>query len=547
MKTPFRRFSGRIQTFQESFGTFFHISTRNFIFSPEGFLVKLIKPIKPSGRFRSVYKILYIPVLLLAACAPAPTPYAPPTPIVSHPAKVFDIDISAPASAERFNDPRPNLIFIFTDDQPYHTVDYMPTVKNELMANGVVFDNAFATTPLCCPSRASILSGQYVHNHEVYTNTLPLGGATRFDDTEALSPWIQKAGYRTGYFGKYLNAYEDLQPYGYVPPGWDMWKSFLSKNLTTVEDKGNMQYYFDFSMSENGTAVVYEKSKDNFSADVVTRNALEFIRDSRDEPFMMMVSYYNPHSPYISAPRHKDSFRAGEDYWDWVQYRPPSFNEENIRDKPDYIAELSPLSPTEIDTAHKQILRSLLSVDDGVASVLSALDKAGIKDNTIIIFSTDNGLTLGDHRFGVTKNCPYEACLKVPFVVYAPKYYPHRVETKFAANIDIAPTFAELAGADIPNTVDGLSLVPLLNDSAAKWREDILLEHWRTNEGVGGIIPQYYAVRNAEWKYVEYETGETELYDLVNDPYELQNISGKSKYKEVQNALAERLQELKKE
>lgn len=500
-------------------------------------------------RFWAGFGILLCCASLPAACKPsaAPAAYNPPTPVISHTATVFDAEISSPASAERMKDPRPNLIFIFTDDQPYHTVDYMPAVKNELMAKGIVFENAFATTPLCCPSRASILSGKYVHNHQVYTNTPPLGGAARFDDTEALPLWIQSAGYRTGYFGKYLNGYEDLQPYGYVPPGWDVWKAFLSKNLTLVEDKGNMQYYFDFSMSENGTPVAYEKSKNNFSADVVTRSALDFIRDSRDQPFMMMVSYYNPHSPYIAAPRHRETFRTGEDYWDWVQYRPPNFNEKDISDKPKYIAQLSPLSPKEIDAAHKQILRSLLSVDDGVASILAALQKAGIQDNTVVIFSTDNGMTLGDHRFGATKNCPYEACIKVPFIVYAPKYYAPRAETKFAANIDIAPTFAELAGAEIPNTVDGLSLVPLLKDPAAPWRENILLEHWPANEGVGALIPEYYAIRSAKWKYVEYVSGEKELYDLLNDPYEMENLAGKKKYRDIQNALAEKLAALKKE
>jgi len=181
--------------------------------------------------------------------------------------------------------------------------------------------------------------------------------------------------------------------------------------------------FFDFNMSENGTAVEYPKSKTNFSADVITNDALAFIRDERDTPFFMMLGYYNPHSPYVSAPRHKDTFRAGSDYWDWVQYRPPNFNEEDISDKPDYIGDLSPLSPEEIDTAHKQILRSLLSVDDGVASIVAALDKAGLSRNTIIVYLSDNGMTLGDHRFGVTKNCPYEACVKVPFILYAPGYY----------------------------------------------------------------------------------------------------------------------------
>jgi arylsulfatase A-like enzyme len=497
-------------------------------------------------QFRLMFLFL-VCVLWISSCAPAaaPTPYNPPTPAISHPATVFDVDIPAPASSERLKDSRPNIIFILTDDQPSHTVDYMPTIKNELMAKGVVFENGFVTTPLCCPSRVSILSGRYAHNHDVLNNTLPLGGASKYDDSQSVAIWLQDAGYRTGYFGKYLNGYEDLQPYGYVPPGWDVWKAFLSKNLTTVEDAGNMQYFFDFSMSENGTPITYAKSKDNFSADVVTRGALEFIRDSRDKPFMMMLGYYNPHSPYISAPRHKNAFRAGEDYWDWVQYRPPNFNEKDISDKPGYISQISPLSPEEIDTAHKQILRSMLSVDDGVASILAALKKAGLGDNTMIVYMSDNGMTMGDHRFGVTKNCPYEACIKVPFIVYAPGYYQHRVETKIAANIDIAPTFAELAGVAIPDYVNGMSLVPLLKDPSAAWRDAILLEHWPTNEGGGSIIPEFYAIRTAEWKYVEYVTGETELYDLVNDPYELGNLAGKWSYREILSGLAARLSELK--
>jgi arylsulfatase A-like enzyme len=280
---------------------------------------------------------------------------------------------------------------------------------------------------------------------------------------------------------------------------------------------------------------------------VVTNNALSFIRDERDTPFFMVVGYYNPHSPYISAPRHKDTFRASGDYWDWVQYRPPNFNEEDISDKPDYIGDLSPLSPEEVDTAHKQILRSLLSVDDGVASITAALDKAGLSENTIIVYLSDNGLTLGDHRFGATKNCAYEACIKVPFIVYAPGYYAPRTDTHLVANIDLAPTIAQWAGASVPDGVDGVSMVPILEDSSSAWREDILLEHWPTEEGVGSIIPQFYSVRTQEWKYTEYSTGEVELYDLINDPYELQNVAGKREYKEIQAELVVKLQELKAE
>jgi len=482
---------------------------------------------------------------LLASCAPGTsTPYSPPTPIVNHPPTIFDLDVESPASIERLSDPRPNIILIFTDDQPFHTVDYMPTVKTQLMANGIVFENGFTTTPLCCPSRVSILSGQYVHNHEVYTNRMPLGGAPKYDDSDCFAIWLQEAGYETAYFGKYLNDYEELTPLGYVPPGWDVWNAFLSKNITQVEDKGNAQYYFDFSMSENGANVVYPKTKDNFSADVVTNEALSFIRDSRDTPFFMMVGYYNPHSPYMPAPRHRETFRSGTD-WDWVQYRPPSFNEKDIRDKPDYLGDLSPLSETEVDTVHKQILRSLLSVDDGVASILAALEKTGLSKNTVIIFTSDNGLTLGDHRFGASKNCPYEACIKVPFIVHAPGYYEPRTDSHLVANIDLASTILDWAAAETPDDVDGMSMVPLLEDATSAWREEILLEHWPTEEGVGSMVPKFYSIRTSEWKYTEYSTGEVELYDLVNDPYELQNIAGKKDYKAIQAELAVKLQELK--
>jgi arylsulfatase A-like enzyme len=484
---------------------------------------------------------------ILASCAPAPsTPYAPSTPVVNHSPTIFDIDIPSPASAQRLDDPRPNIIVILTDDQPFHSVDYMPTVKTRLMPGGVVFENGFVTTPLCCPSRVSILTGEYVHNHEVYTDRWPMGSASKFDDTTCMAIWLQEAGYRTAYFGKYLNGYEDLEPYGVVPPGWDEWKALLGKNLPVDDDIGSLQFYFNFSMSENGTVVEYPKSKATFSTDVLTNDALAFIRDNRDQPFFMELGYYNPHSPYISAPRHKDTFRSSTD-WDWVQYRPPSFNEPDIKDKPEYISELSPLSDTEVDTVHKQILRSLLSVDDGIASILAALDKAGLADNTIIIYLSDNGLTLGDHRFGAAKNCPYEACVKVPFIVYAPGYYQPRVDTHLVANIDLAPTVAEWAGVIPPDYVDGMSMVPLLKDPSAVWRDKILFEHWPTEEGVGSIIPEFYSIRTAEWKYTEYVTGEVELYHLVNDPYELQNLAGKKEYSEIQADLAARLQELKQE
>jgi len=497
--------------------------------------------------FQKIIIVTLLCAVFLSSCAPEDrhADFVLEFPEINHSPTILEHELGIPAAASRLEDSRPNIIVIMTDDQPYHTVNYMPEVKSKLMADGVVFEDAFATTPLCCPSRSSILTGEYAHNHQVYTNRMPLGGAEKFNDASTIGVWMQSAGYQTAYYGKYLNGYEDLDPNGYIPPGWDEWSSFLGKNLGP-EEAGNLQYYFDFSMTDNGVPVEYPRSKDNFSADVITRQAVSFINESRDQPFMMFVAYYNPHSPFVPAPRHRETFRASTD-WEWIQYRPPDFNEENIKDKPAYLEDISPLSPEEVDTAHKQILRSLLSVDDGVATIIDSLEQTNLTQKTIIFFMSDNGLTLGNHRFGASKNCPYEACLLIPFVVYAPGYYSPRTDTHLVANIDLAPTIAELAGASIPDTVNGLSMVSLLENPSTTWRDEILLEHWPAEEGVGSMIPEFYSVRTAEWKYTEYSTGEVELYDLVNDPYELVNIAGKKDYEDIQADLAERLHKLKEE
>ena len=489
---------------------------------------------------------MVIAVMVLLSCAPT---YPPPSPIDFTPpddyvTTIFDIDVQSTASQERLDDSRPNIIFVLTDDQPYQTVAYMPTVENELIAHGIEFKNGFVTTPLCCPSRSSILNGEYAHNHQVYTNRMPMGGAPKFNDVSTIATWMKDAGYRTAYYGKYLNGYGDIDPQGYVPPGWDDWGVFLEKNLEYNEDTGSLLYYFNFSLSENGEIVEYLHSKANFGADVLTTKAVNFIKESQNEPFFLFVSYYNPHSPYIAAPRHRETFRQG---WNWTPIRSPNTNEKNIGDKPDYLEDFSPLSEGEIDTATKQILRSLLSVDDGVASILNALDKTGLSEKTVIVYLTDNGMTLGNHRFGVSKNCVYEECVKVPFIVYAPAYFSARIDEHIVANIDLAPTFVDLAGGSVPDGVNGMSLVPLLKDGNSVWRDDILFEHWPTEEGEGSMVPEFYAVRTAEWKYVEYETGEKELYNLVADPYELVNIAGKKKYEDIQAELAARLLQLKGE
>jgi len=456
--------------------------------------------------------------------------------------ELVELDQVIPVSDERKLDERPNIILILTDDQPAFTLKDMPFIREKILPNSVNFENGFATTPLCCPSRTSILTGQYVHNHKVYTNKAPNGGATIFDDQTSISIQMQQAGYKTGYIGKYLNEYDQLAPKGKVAAGWDVWSVLLDKTAEYL-------YYFNYSMSENGVVVEYPKKKFNFSTDVITKQAIDFIDSEKESPFFLLVGYYNPHSPYIPAPRHKETFRNGSG-WIWEDYNPPNQNEKDISDKPKYLRELRPYSIEELETGHKQILRSLLSVDEGVQSIVQALEKLELDKNTVVIYLSDNGITIGEHRFGLDKNCPYEECIKTPFFVYSPDKFTGRLDTHLVANIDIAPTVLDLAGVSPTSKIDGLSMVPMLENPTATWREEILIEHWPTvdgtEEGIGSIIPQFSGIRTSNWKYIEYETGETELYNLESDPYELENIASEPQngaiIKELKQSLAKLLE-----
>ena len=403
----------------------------------------------------------------------------------------------------------PNIILIMTDDQPPHTLAYMPIIQRELMAKGVNFTNAFATTPLCCPSRASILTGQYVHNHGVKTNRAPEGGATALNDKATLPVWLHDAGYRTGYIGKYLNGYNDL-PEGYIPPGWDDWQAFYHRDA-------NLDYYYNYSMNENGKIVEYGKDAKDFSTDLLAERAVQFINGSEQQPFFLFLGIFAPHQSYQAADRHKDMFKSLDEF---ERYRPPSFFEEDLTDKPVWANDIQRPEIDYVDKVHERMLRSLMSVDEAVGEVTAILDKRGIRDNTMIIFISDNGMSMGDNGvFG--KNCPYDACLKIPFIVsYPPLTSSTRTDESPVLNIDIAATFLDLAGVDIPSMVDGTSLKPLLSNPTTGWRDGFLFEHFQDvndieENGSASFIPDYSGYRTLQWKYVEYVTGERELYNML--------------------------------
>jgi len=420
---------------------------------------------------------------------------------------------------------RPNILFILTDDMRASDLQYMPNTQNLLEKQGVKFTNAWVTRSLCCPSRSTILRGQYAHNHHVWTNVYPSGGFWKFHDqgleNSTIATWLDDAGYDTVLVGKYLNPYGldrdgNPSPTTYVPPGWDRWYAW----------KGTYRHtHIKYDMIENGRIVTYYRSEID-DTDLHAQTAERFIRQTAgDAPFFMHLSPNAPHDPAYYAPRYADEFS------DTPLPEPPSFNEKAISDKPAWVRNRPLLTSTNaqyLTNLYRNRLRSLQSVDEMVAQLVDALKDTGELSDTYIFFTSDNGIYLGEHRL-THKGAAYNASPHVPLLVRGPGVRQGVTRSEIVLNNDLAPTFAELGGAQVPSFVDGRSLEPLLATSspAPSWRTAFLVEHRRSAEEQEDvrIIPNYDAVRTARYHYVGYPTtGEKELYDLKTDPYELRNI-----------------------
>ncbi len=427
----------------------------------------------------------------------------------------FSSSASEPGPSSKAQLSRPNIILILTDDQETGSLAFMPRLQELLVSKGTTLSNFLFNVSLCCPSRASILRGQYAHNHLVTTNKAPDGGFKRFrrlgHEESTIATWLQASGYRTVLIGKYMNQYPGTNR-TYVPPGWDEWYAVI---------KG---HYVNYELNENGEIVRYDSRPEDYETDVLSRKATDFIaRVAGKSPFFIYLSPYAPHRPFIPAPRHRDAFS------DLQAPRPPSFNEADVSDKPAWIRNISLFNSSqieEIDESYRGRLRMLLAVDEMIEALVQALDAAGELDNTYLFFATDNGYQQGEHRLQLGKNTPYEESIRVPLIVRGPDVPKGRARQHMAVNIDLAPTFARLAGVTAPSFVDGVSLLPLLRDQPspiAQWRQAAVVQHWQF-EGTGGDIPEYRALRTPEYLYVEYSTGEIEFYDLQNDPHQLHSL-----------------------
>jgi N-acetylglucosamine-6-sulfatase len=428
---------------------------------------------------------------------------------------------------------RPNIVFILTDDQRADTLSRMPAVQEELVRHGVVFANAFVSNSLCCPSRASILTGRYSRSTRVYRNDPPFGGwdtfSRRGEESATIATHLHAAGYRTALVGKYLNGYGGVFVRGrgatYVPPGWDRWVGMSALG------------YYDYTLTIDGSLVRHGALERDYSTDVLARHAVAFIRSTRG-PFFLYFAPFAPHAPTTPARRHAGSLSL------LPRWRPPSFNEADVSDKPAYIRRLSPLGAAaraRIDRFRRSQLRALRSADDAVAEIVRALRSTGRLQNTLIVFTSDNGVAWGEHRLAAgRKGVPYDEATRVPLVVRYDRWTTRpRTDDRLILNLDFAPTFAALARAGRWHG-EGRSFLPLLRSArSAPWRRDFLLEHLRGPPQ--REVPSYCGLRSRRYLYVAYETGEEELYDLDEDPSALRNVAGAPDFRATASALRNRL------
>jgi N-acetylglucosamine-6-sulfatase len=405
---------------------------------------------------------------------------------------------------------RPNVVLILTDDQRADTLHVMPAVRQLIAGKGVTFTDALVTNPLCCPSRATILTGQFSHSTRVYGNYEPHGGWPTFKRSGAerrtIARALDLAGYRTGLFGKYLNHYSEA-PAAYVPPGWDRWFVFSQVN-------GSFYNYRTFD-NVHGTRL-HGSTPADYSTDVIRSKAVKFIRTTpRGTPFFLMLTPYAPHEPSTAAPRHEGRFAgAAVDLG-------PAFTED-VSDKPGYIRSEPEAVVSKMIERTRDQWESLLAVDEMVRRIFNVLAETGRVRNTLFIFTSDHGISNGQHHWR-HKIAPYEEAIRIPLLIryQAGGVVAGGISNALAANVDLASTIADFAGVAMP-FAEGRSLRGVLTGRSRDVRGALLLEH-ATAEGT--TVPGYCGIRTHRFMYARYADGFEELYDLISDPNESENLA----------------------
>jgi len=487
-------------------------------------------------------RVFVIASVSAAACSPDPAPTAPGVPASGAATEAGATTASAVG--------RPNVVVIMSDDQTVEEMRGMPQTRSLIGSAGMTFRNSVVTYSLCCPSRATFLTGQYPHNHGVRENGGPQGGYHKLDHTNTLPVWLQQAGYVTGHIGKYLNGYGEVDSTA-IPPGYTEWYASLGKSAYK---------YYDYKVNQNGTVVSHGSSPDQYQSDFYTRKAVDFItRRGRTaaaggKPFFLFVTYLAPHwanpaeendpttiQTAVPAPRHMGRF-AGE-----VLPKSPAFNEADMTDKPTSMRSRPLLTSTQksdLQKAYRLRLESLLAVDEGVGSIIKALQNVGVLQNTLVIYTSDNGWFQGEHRIEFGKILPYEPAVKVPLLIRGPGIAMGGQNSAAVANVDLAPTIVATTGATPRRVMDGRSLWPLLQGQSS----------WGTSPGryvmvedspLGGAATVFWSIRQGRYVYTEYGNGDRELYDLAVDSAEVASRHANPAYAAIRIRLADHLATMK--
>jgi arylsulfatase A-like enzyme len=475
---------------------------------------------------------------------------------------------------------RPNVLVIMTDDARNDDLRFMPHVRHLIGDQGVRFTNTFSPQPLCCPARASFLTGEYSHNHHVWSHAPPYGFQA-LHDASTLPVWLNEAGYDTSFLGKYLNGYgvqrlrTGAPSLRYVPPGWTDWRGSVDGGVTAGSAlDGGTYRYFDTTLNDNGRLMPHQGVYQTTLLGQLTRDELRQ-QVASPRPFFSWVSYVAPHhggpteaddpAPVRRADGTTQVFqnparprRVWGRFDSVVTHAPGYEGERDVRDKPFFIRNLPKLTPDEqrgvLEDA-RQRAEALSLVDRQVALTMRTLRQTGQLRDTYVVFTSDNGYFLGEHRMRQGKILPYEPSLRVPLMIRGPGIPQGQVRTDPFTLIDFAPTILEAAGVQVPSTVDGESLLGVARRGDRGWRRGILTETGprlvsqdaeesdNFLENASGPSPLRFSqgVRTGDYLYVEHASRERELYDLRSDPREVTNLVARPGMRSVVRLLAHEL------